>query len=135
MSQKGSPVFLSQRRRESSDHSSCFSFRLPEKYFYAPSPRARRTSLSLAHIFHILILFLVLYRRRFDAFSGVDAMHTTACETRRTSYPMTENSQCGRFDRRKNKFIDHELQVLSSGVLLKARSWIYCREITLGERI
>lgn len=61
--------------------------------------------LFLAHFFHILVLFLVLpalsTQIRRSAFAGVAAMHTTVRETRRESYPMTENPRCGRFDRRR----------------------------------
>lgn len=74
---------------------------------FTRSSRARGGSpLFLAHFFHILVLFLVLpalsTQIRRSAFAGVAAMHTTTIrETRRESYPMTENPQCGRFDRRR----------------------------------
>lgn len=74
---------------------------------FTRSSRARGGSpLFLAHFFHIFLLFLVLpalsTQIRRSAFAGVAAMHTTiARETRRESYPMTENPRCGRFHRRR----------------------------------
>lgn len=132
VTERGSPVSLSKKRGTPvAARVSVFGF--PRNIFM----RARRgTSFSLARFFHILVLFLGLFalstqiRRIFGG--GCDAHHIVR-ETRRTSYPMTENSQCGGFWPEEKYFHAYRPWITSAfkSTLVNLLPWNHVRRANL----